>query len=99
MRRHRIGRYVFSVRVLSFLAEFFRFNKCEAFQGCFCGEADLMSRIFEFCQYPELFSCDDSCNEIFDVVVDLVVGHCSDHDVVIVRDAFSAVYDEVEPLV
>ena len=54
-----------------------------------------MSRVLEFCQYPELLSRDDSCDEIFDVVVDLVVGHCSNYDVVIVRDAFSAVYDEV----
>lgn len=58
-----------------------------------------MCRVFEFSQYPKLFSCDDSCNEIFNVVVNLIVGHGTDYDVVIVRNAFSAVYDEVKPLV
>ena len=58
-----------------------------------------MCRILEFCQYPELFSCDDSSNEIFNMVVNLVVGHSTYYYVVIVGKAFSAVYDEVEPLV
>ena len=58
-----------------------------------------MSRVFEFCQYPELLSCDDSSDEVLDVVVDLVVCHGSNHDVVVVRNAFSAVYDEVKPCV
>ena len=53
-----------------------------------------MCRIFEFCQYPELLSCNYSSDEVFDVVVDLVICHGSNHDVVVVRDAFSAVHDE-----
>ena len=58
-----------------------------------------MCRVFEFCQYPELLSCDYSGDEVFNVVVDLVVCHCSDYDVVVVLDAFSAVYYEVKPCV
>ena len=58
-----------------------------------------MCRVFEFCQHPELLSCDGSRDEVFDVVVDLVVGHGSNHDVVVVSDAFSAVYNEVKPFV
>ena len=58
-----------------------------------------MCWVFEFCQYPELLSCDYSGDEVFNVVVDLVVCHCSDYDVVVVLDAFSAVYYEVKPCV
>ena len=58
-----------------------------------------MCRVFEFCQYPELFSCDYSCDEVLNVVVDLVVCHCSDYDVVVVWNAISAVYYEIQPCV
>lgn len=54
-----------------------------------------MCRVFEFCQYPELLSGDYSGDEVFNVVVDLVIFHCSDYDVVVVLDAFSAVYYEI----
>lgn len=54
-----------------------------------------MCRVFEFCQYPELFSCDHSCDEILNVVVDLVVCHSSYDDVIGMRDTFSAVCYEV----
>lgn len=58
-----------------------------------------MCRVFEFCQYPELLSCDYSSYEVFDVVVDLIVCHGSDYDIVVVLDAFSAVYYEIQPCV
>ena len=58
-----------------------------------------MCRVFEFCQYPELLSGDYSCYEIFDVVEDLVVCHCSYYDVVVVLNAISAVYYEIQPFV
>ena len=58
-----------------------------------------MCRVFEFCQYPELLSGDYSGDEVFNVVVDLVVCHCSDYDVIVVLDAFSAVYYEIQPCV
>ena len=54
-----------------------------------------MCRVFEFCQYPELLSGDYSCYEIFNVVVNLVVCHGSDNDVVVVWKAISAVYYEI----
>ena len=58
-----------------------------------------MCRVFEFCQYPELLSGDYSCYEIFNVVVNLVVCHCSDYDVVVVWNAISAVNNEVKPFI
>lgn len=58
-----------------------------------------MCRVFEFCQYPELLSCDYSGDEVFDVVIDLVVCHGSDYDIVVVWSAFSAIYDEIQPFV
>ena len=58
-----------------------------------------MGRVFEFCQYPKLLSCDYSSDEVFNVVVDLVVCHGSDNDVVVVRGAFSAVYNEIKPFI
>ena len=58
-----------------------------------------MCRVFEFCQHPELLSCDYSGDEVFDVVIDLVVCHGSDYYIVVVLDAFSAVYYEIQPCV
>ena len=58
-----------------------------------------MCWVFEFCQYPELLSGDYSGDEVFNVVVDLVVCHCSDYDIVVVLDAFSAVNNEVKPFI
>ncbi len=58
-----------------------------------------MGRVFEFCQYPKLLLGDYSSDEVFNVVVDLVVCHGSNYDVVAVRDAFSAVYNEIQPCV
>ena len=58
-----------------------------------------MCRVFEFCQYPELLSCDNSCYEVFNVVVDLVVCHGSDNDIVAVWDAVSTIYYEIQPFV
>ena len=58
-----------------------------------------MCRVFEFYQYPELLSCDYSCYEIFNVVIDLVVCHCSDYDVVVVWDTVSTIYYEIQPFV
>ena len=58
-----------------------------------------MCRVFEFCQYPELLSCDYSGNEVFDVVKDLVVCHGSNYDIVVVRNAISAVNNEVKPFI
>ena len=58
-----------------------------------------MGWIFEFCQYPELLSCDDACDEVFNIVIDLVICHSSDYDVVVVWNAFSAVYYEIQPII
>ena len=58
-----------------------------------------MCRVFEFCQYPELLSCDYSGNEVFDVVKDLVVCHGSNYDIVVVWNAISTVNNEVKPFI
>lgn len=58
-----------------------------------------MCWVFEFCQYPELLSCDYSSSEVFNVVIDLVVCHCSDYDIVVVGNTVSTIYDEIQPFV
>ena len=58
-----------------------------------------MGWVFEFCKYPELLSCDYTSDEVFNVVVDLVVCHGANYYVIVVRESFSAIYDEVQPSV
>ena len=58
-----------------------------------------MGGVFELCQYPKLLSGDYSCNEVFDIVVYLIVCHGSNHDVVIVWDTLPATDNEVKPFV
>ena len=54
-----------------------------------------MGGIFELCKDPELLTGKNSSYEIFYVIVDLVICHGSNYDVVAVGDSFSAVYNEI----
>ncbi len=44
----------------------------------FCAEIDLMCRILEFCEHPELFSGYDAVDIVGYIVVYLVICHCAD---------------------
>lgn len=57
-----------------------------------------MSWMLEFCQYPELFSGENSADEIGNIVPYLIVGHRSNYDVMRMRSSVPAGYDEVKPL-
>ncbi len=56
-----------------------------------------MRGIFEFRQYPELFPCQYSVYVVGDIVVNLVICHCADNDIVVVRGIVAASYNEIKP--
>lgn len=73
-------------------------DEVEAIKRAVRAEAYLMGGIFEFCESPELFSGDSTIHVVGDEVVDLVVGHSADDNIVIVGFPVTAGDDEVEPL-
>lgn len=57
-----------------------------------------MGGVFEFREGPELLPSDGSVHVVGDEVVDLVVGHSADDNIVVVGLPVTAGDDEVEPL-
>lgn len=58
-----------------------------------------MSRIFEFCHYPELFSCQYTVHEICHIIIYLVIGHCAYHNIIIMWLTTTACHNKIQPLI
>ena len=56
-----------------------------------------MRRVFEFSHNPKLLSGDDAIDVVGNKVVNLLVCHRADDNIVIVRNAMAAVDDEIQP--
>ena len=60
-------------------------------------EANLMRRLFEFCQCPKCFSGNISIHEILYVIEDCIICHWTFHDVEIMRVSMTASDNEIQP--
>ena len=73
----------FVLRVLSYLY-FLASDKGQAIQRSLCTKIYLMRRVFEFSHNPKLLSGDDAIDVVGNKVINLVVCHRADDNIVIV---------------
>jgi len=62
-----------------------------------CAKIDLVCRIFKFCQAPELFSGNDSIHIVCNVIVNLVICHGTDNNVMFMSNSVTAGNNEIKP--
>lgn len=60
-------------------------------------EADLVGRLFEFCQGPKRFPTDFTIYKVLHIDEDGIVCHWPFHDVVIMRESKTACCNEIKP--
>ena len=58
-----------------------------------------MRRIFESCHHPELLTGYDSLHVIGNKIVNLIISHCSDNNIIVMSLSRTAGYDKIQPII